>query len=54
MFLPVDDNSGDLLVEEDEDGGKECGNPSEQGQPPICDRHRVYQPRPAIKRDGLQ
>lgn len=55
MFLPVDDNGGDLLVHEQEDGEEESGNTGSEVNPPgrvfVCERN---QPAANIRTSWLQ
>ena len=44
MLLPVNDDSGDLLVHEDEDGAEQGGDEGDNGGPPGVWPHRVYNP----------
>ena len=47
MLLPVDDDRGDLLVHEDQDGGQDGGHDGHDGGPPGVAEKRVDQPLPA-------
>lgn len=44
MLLPVDDDSCDLLVHEDEDGAQQRGDEGDNGGPPWVGPDRVYNP----------
>ena len=47
VLLPVDDDDGDLLVHEDQDGGQDGGHDGHDGGPPGVAEKRVDQPLPA-------
>ena len=44
MLLPVDNDSCDLLVHEDEDGAEQSRDEGDDGGPPGVRPHRVYKP----------
>lgn len=45
VFLPVDNDGGDLLIHEDEDGADDGGETGSQSQPPrVLLRDRVDEP----------
>lgn len=48
MLLPVDDDSCDLLVHEDEDGAQQRGDEGDNGGPPWVGPYRVYNPATII------
>ncbi len=47
VLFPVDDDSGDLLVHEDEDGGEERGQDGSERAPPFI-LERVDHPSPVV------
>ena len=47
VLLPVDDDGGDLLVHEDEDGGEQGRHDCHEAQPPRVRPQGVDQPTPA-------
>ena len=52
MLLAVDDDGGDLLVHEDEDGAEQGGQHRHQQRPPRVVPQRVHQPA-AVLGGGL-
>ena len=48
MLLAVDDDCGDLLVHEDEDGAEQGGDDCDDGGPPRVGPHRVDEPAPVV------
>ena len=52
MLLAVDDDGGDLLVHEDEDGAEQGGQHGHQQRPPRVVAQRVHQPA-AVLGGGL-
>ena len=50
MGLTVDNDSSDLLIKENEDGGKYSRNNSKENQPPVGNISRVNHPATVIAR----
>ena len=50
VLLPVDDDGGDLLVHEDEDGAEQRGDGGGQQRPPGVRTERRDQPAPGVGR----
>lgn len=48
MLLPVDNDSCDLLVHEDEDGAEQSRDEGDDGGPPGVRPHWVYKPATII------
>ena len=54
MFFAVDDDGGDLLIEEDENGAEQCRDYGERNQPVVRHIQWIDHPIPAQSQTAAQ